>query len=891
MNVLAIDQGTSWTKARRRRRRAAACSARPPSARCAAARGDGARRAGPAGAARLRRRRAGRRGAAPRRRAGRGRRPGQPGRDRPALGPRRAAGAAPGPRRLAGPARRSRSCDELAGAADAAAGDSPGCRSTRTSRPRRWRGCAASHPGAGVVTTSDAWLVHRLTGAFVTDAATASRTHAARPRRRPTWSAEACDALRARPARSCPSVVDCAGPSARPRRSGRQLPLTGLMVDQQAALLAQCCFEPGRGQVHVRHGRLPARQRRRTAAPRSALTAWSRASPGGSATETTLLPRRPGLHGRLRRALARGAGRRRRRRRRSTRRARRATPAASRSCPRSPASARRSGRGDARGRARRARAGDHRGHLVRALCEGIAAQVAVLVARGGSRPRRAAAQPCASTAASPGRPLLMQTQADLLQRPGRGHRLARRDRARRRARCARLGRGDGGRRRRRPSAPCRRAGGLRAARSSADEAAAAPGAAYRRGRRPLARLRRPVRRRPTTWRSSAPGSSAPRSPASSPASACGSALRRRRRRRRRGHLQGQHRDPAHRLRRQARARSRPGSCAAATTLLTAYAAEAGIPLERTGALLVAWDDEQLAALPGHRATRPRATATTRRGSSAPPSCTRREPHLGPGRAGRARGPRREHRLPVDARRSRSPPRPSLAGVELRRGTRGDRRRPPPRAAAARLRPARRRLRARWVVNAAGLHADEVDRWFGPRRLHGHPAPRRADRLRQARPPAGRPRPAAGADRHDQGRARGADRLRQRDARAHRRGPARQGGHGHRPPPGWPRCARQGARIMPELLERGGDGDLRRAARRDRARRLPARAPTPDGGTSCVGGIRSTGLTRRDGDRRARRATLLEAGGCRCAPRAGGAAAGPDAEHRRGVPAALPAAPS
>src|SRR4051812_49901258 len=37
-------------------------------------------------------------------------------------------------------------------------------------------------------------------------------------------------------------------------------------------------------------------------------------------------------------------------------------------------------------------------------------------------------------------------------------------------------------------------------------------------------------------------------------------------------------------------------------LLGAYAARVGIPVQRTGALLVAWDDEQLAALPGIAAT-------------------------------------------------------------------------------------------------------------------------------------------------------------------------------------------------------------------------------------------------------------------------------------------------
>ena len=36
-------------------------------------------------------------------------------------------------------------------------------------------------------------------------------------------------------------------------------------------------------------------------------------------------------------------------------------------------------------------------------------------------------------------------------------------------------------------------------------------------------------------------------------------------------------------------------------LLADYAAQTGIPVERTGALLVAWNEEELAALPGLQA--------------------------------------------------------------------------------------------------------------------------------------------------------------------------------------------------------------------------------------------------------------------------------------------------
>ena len=45
------------------------------------------------------------------------------------------------------------------------------------------------------------------------------------------------------------------------------LPLLALVGDQQAALLGQACLRAGRGQVHLRHGRLPARERRPHAGP------------------------------------------------------------------------------------------------------------------------------------------------------------------------------------------------------------------------------------------------------------------------------------------------------------------------------------------------------------------------------------------------------------------------------------------------------------------------------------------------------------------------------------------------------------------------------------------------------------------------------------------------
>lgn len=95
----------------------------------------------------------------------------------------------------------------------------------------------------GVVSTSDAWLVHRLTGELVTDAATASRTGLL-DLDRTEWSAEAVTAYGLDGER-LPRVVDCAGPVGLTAAFGPELPLTGLVVDQQAALLAQGCLEPG----------------------------------------------------------------------------------------------------------------------------------------------------------------------------------------------------------------------------------------------------------------------------------------------------------------------------------------------------------------------------------------------------------------------------------------------------------------------------------------------------------------------------------------------------------------------------------------------------------------------------------------------------------------------
>jgi glycerol-3-phosphate dehydrogenase len=143
-------------------------------------------------------------------------------------------------------------------------------------------------------------------------------------------------------------------------------------------------------------------------------------------------------------------------------------------------------------------------------------------------------------------------------------------------------------------------------------------------------------------------------------------------------------------------------------LLRSYAAAAGIPVERTGALLVAWTAEQAAALPeiednarrnGYLAVRPLAAA----------ELYVREPGLGPGALGALEIPDESIICPwttplafateaADAG-VRLMLGATVTGVTLDEGF-------------YRLATTRGPLRCRWVVNAAGLGSDEVDRMFG-----------------------------------------------------------------------------------------------------------------------------------------------------------------------------------
>ena len=142
--------------------------------------------------------------------------------------------------------------------------------------------------------------------------------------------------------------------------------------------------------------------------------------------------------------------------------------------------------------------------------------------------------------------------------------------------------------------------------------------------------------------------------------------------------------------------------------LAAYAAESGIAVEPVGALLVAWDEEQLAALPqlAEKAVRNECAHTR---LIDPSELYEREPHLGPGALGALHVPgesiicawtttlayaTQAVRHGVDLHLN-SP----VHDVRWREDTHL-------------LTTAHGTLRTRYLVNAAGLHADTLDRHLG-----------------------------------------------------------------------------------------------------------------------------------------------------------------------------------
>lgn len=95
----------------------------------------------------------------------------------------------------------------------------------------------------GVVTTTDSWLVHRLTGEFVTDASTASRSLVL-DLDATDWDPELLG-LFGLGDEALPRVVSNDEVVGTTGAFGAQTPVAGLVVDQQAALLAEGCRDVG----------------------------------------------------------------------------------------------------------------------------------------------------------------------------------------------------------------------------------------------------------------------------------------------------------------------------------------------------------------------------------------------------------------------------------------------------------------------------------------------------------------------------------------------------------------------------------------------------------------------------------------------------------------------
>lgn len=264
----------------------------------------------------------------------------------------------------------------------------------------------------GVVTTSDAWLVHRLTGAFATDAATAGRTQLL-DLDRVEWSPRALD-LYGLAGERLPEVTDSARPVGTTRAFGREIPLTGLIVDQQAALLAQRVTGPGAAKCTYGSGAFllahTGDRPRRGDSGLVGCVAWRLAGHTGYCLDGQVYTAASAVRWLTDLGVLSGAA---------------DLDPVGGTVPDSggvtfvPALAGLAApwwRGDLRGSLTGLGLDTTAGHLVRALCEGIAAQVAELAdAAAGDlgAPLTALRVDGGLTRSA----LLMQTQADLLQRP------------------------------------------------------------------------------------------------------------------------------------------------------------------------------------------------------------------------------------------------------------------------------------------------------------------------------------------------------------------------------------------------------------------------------------------------------------------------------------------
>jgi glycerol-3-phosphate dehydrogenase len=294
-------------------------------------------------------------------------------------------------------------------------------------------------------------------------------------------------------------------------------------------------------------------------------------------------------------------------------------------------------------------------------------------------------------------------------------------------------------------------------------------------------------------------------------------------------------------------------------LLSGYAARVGIPVERSGAVLVAWNEEQRAEFPGivERAHLNGYRAIAEIGID---ELYRREPHLGPGACGALEVPDEGLVCPFTTPLAYATE-AVLAGCELRRST--------PVTAVERLEGGgfrlstpRGALRTRYLVNAAGLHSDDIDRMLGHDRFSV--TPRRGELIvfdKLARPLVSQIVLAV-PTRITKGvliaptvfgnvmlGPTAEDLERKDDTESTAAGLAY--------------LRAEGARIMPELLEHEVTAVYAglRAATEQVDYRLSVHAPE---GYACVGGIRSTGLSASMGIAEHVR-EQLEAGGLELEP--------------------------
>jgi glycerol kinase len=95
----------------------------------------------------------------------------------------------------------------------------------------------------GVVTTSDSWLIHQLTGEFVTDASTVSRSLLI-DLDTASWDGELLGLFGLADER-LPAIIPCDAVVGTTTAFGGTVAVGGLVVDQQAALIGEGCLRPG----------------------------------------------------------------------------------------------------------------------------------------------------------------------------------------------------------------------------------------------------------------------------------------------------------------------------------------------------------------------------------------------------------------------------------------------------------------------------------------------------------------------------------------------------------------------------------------------------------------------------------------------------------------------